>query len=108
MTAMNDGQAIRETLYTATRLLASGTGALKVRLRAAFTPELMALRPEDFPWPDLGLRWGTLLDELAPDRRPQILVASWWDFELVRVAEELVDIYDQVSRRLAAAGPPHA
>jgi hypothetical protein len=105
MTAMNDGQATREKLYTATRLLASGTGALKVRLRAAFTPELMALRPEDFPWPDLGQRWSMLLGELAVDQRPQIVVASWWDFELVRVAEELVDIYDLVSRRVAGAGP---
>ncbi len=102
---MSDGQTTRDKLYSATRLLASGTGALKVRLRAAFTPELMALRPEDFPWPDLGERWATLRAELAPDERPQIVVASWWDFELVRVAEELVDIYDSVSRRVAAAGP---
>jgi hypothetical protein len=105
MTTMSDGQATRDKLYNGIRLLASGTGALKVRLRAAFTPELMALRPEDFPWPDLGERWSALLGELAADQRPQIVVASWWDFELVRVAEELVDIYDLVSRRVAAAGP---
>lgn len=94
-----DGRATRDRLHAATRLLAAGVGPLKGRLRAAFTAELLALRPEDFPWPDLGARWGAVLAELAPHGRPVITLEPWWDFELSHIAEEIVDIYDQAARR---------
>jgi hypothetical protein len=97
-----DGRDIRDKLYGATRRLASGTAPLKARLRAALTAELIALRAEDFPWPDLGERWSGVVNELAPDRRPIIILEQWWDFELIRIAQEIVDIYDQMSRRLQA------
>jgi hypothetical protein len=97
-----DGRDIRDKLYGATRRLASGTAPLKARLRAALTAELIALRAEDFPWPDLGERWSGVVNELAPDQRPIIILEQWWDFELIRIAQEIVDIYDQMSRRLQA------
>ncbi len=93
------GRDTTNKLHAATRLLAGGTGPLKARLRAAFTAELMALRPEDFPWPDLGVRWGAILEELAPNHRPIITLEPWWDFELSHIAEEIVDIYDEAARR---------
>ena len=94
-----DGLETRDKLHAATRALAAGTGPLKARLRAAFTAELMALRAEDFPWPDLGVRWAAILAELAPDQRPVITLEPWWDFELSHIAAEIVDIYDQAARR---------
>ncbi len=95
-----DGRDTRDKLYAATRTLAAGTGPLKTRLRAAFAPDLLALRSEHFPWPDLGDRWGAVINELAPNDRPIITLEEWWDFELIRIAQEIVDIYDQVGRRL--------
>jgi hypothetical protein len=97
------GHETREKLYAATRTLAAGTGPLKARLRASLTKDLVALQPEDFPWPDLGERWSGVISELAPNQRPIITLEQWWDFELIRVAQEIVDIYDQITRRLAAA-----
>ncbi len=43
------------------------------------------------------------MSELAPNHRPIITLEQWWDFELIRVAQEIVDIYDQITRRLAPA-----
>lgn len=97
------GHDTREKLYTATRTLATGTGPLKARLRASLTKDLIALQPGDFPWPDLGERWSGVMSELAPNHRPIITLEQWWDFELIRVAQEIVDIYDQITRRLAPA-----
>jgi hypothetical protein len=97
------GHETREKLYPAIRTLAAGTGPLKSRLRASLTKDLIALQPEDFPWPDLGERWSGVMSELAPNQRPIITLEQWWDFELVRVAQEIVDIYDQITRRLAEA-----
>ena len=95
-------QDVRQTLFALTRTLAAGTGTLKERLRPAFTPAVMALRPEHFPWPDLGLRWGEVMEELAPDNRTHVILAQWWDFELAHIAEEIVDIYDQIARRMGS------
>jgi hypothetical protein len=95
---MTDGPDTRDKLHAATRRLAAGTGTLKARLRAAVTADLLGLRPEDFPSPALWERWRALRDELAPDQRPDIALTSWWDFELSRIALELVDIYDQLTR----------
>jgi hypothetical protein len=95
---MTDGPDTRDKLHAATRRLASGSGPLKARLRAAFTPDLLNLGPEDFPSPALWERWLALREELAPNQRPDIILASWWDFELTRIAEEMVDIYDQLTR----------
>jgi hypothetical protein len=95
-----DRRASRDKLYAATRTLAAGTGPLKARLRSAFTPDLLALQPEQFPWPDLAERWSAVINELAPNGRPIVTLEQWWDFELVRIVEEIVDIYDQVGRRL--------
>jgi hypothetical protein len=83
-----DGRDTRDKLYAATRTLAAGTGPLKTRLRAAFAPDL------------LGLRWAAVVSELAPNERPVITLEEWWDFELIRIAQEIIDIYDQLSRRL--------
>ena len=99
---MNEGHNVRETLYGATRRLAAGMGSLKARLRAALTPEVMALQGADFPWPDLGQRFEAVMSELAPDRTTHVALARWWDFELSHIAEEIVGIYDQVARRLDA------
>jgi hypothetical protein len=99
--AVTEGRDAREALYQAMRALAAGTGPLKTRLRAALTPALMALRAADFPWPDLGQRFETVMSELAPDQGANVILAQWWDFELSHIAEEIVDIYDQVARRLA-------
>ena len=89
----------RDTFLTAIRILASGTGALKVRLRLAFMPELLTLQQEDMPWPDLWDRFLTLREELAPNNRPEVTMEQWWDFELGRIAQEIVDIFDEISRR---------
>ena len=97
-----DGRDVRDKLHAATRALASGTGPLKARLRKAFAPDLRALRPEHFPWPDLAARWSAVIDEVAPHDRSVLTLEEWWDFELVRIAEEIVDIYDQAGRRLGA------
>ena len=75
---------------------------MKERLRAALTPEVMALHADDFPWPDLGSRFDGVIHEIAPDRRTHVVLMLWWDFELSHIAEEFVDIYDQVARRLDA------
>ena len=99
---MSDGRDIREKLYGATRRLAGGVGTVKARLRAALTPEVMALQADDFPWPDLGSRFDGVIEEIAPDRRTHVVLMQWWDFELSHIAEEIVDIYDQVARRLDA------
>jgi hypothetical protein len=96
---VSDGRATREKLYGATRRLAGGMGPVKARLRAALTPEVMALQADDFPWPDLGLRFDGMLDDIAPDRSTHIVLMQRWDFELSHIAEEIVDIYDQVARR---------
>jgi hypothetical protein len=96
---MTDGLDTRETLHAAIRALASGTGTLKTRLRAAFTPEVLRLGAGDFPSPELGVRWMAVREELAPSQRPDIALARWWDFELSRIAEEIVEIYDQLTRR---------
>jgi hypothetical protein len=94
---------VRQILYTLIRTLASGTGPLKSRLRAGFTTPVLTLRSEHFPWPDLGARWNGVMDELAPDNRPQVVLDSWWDFELSRIAQEIVDIFDEVARRSNAS-----
>jgi hypothetical protein len=93
----------REKFYTATRILASGTGPLKTRLRQAFMPSLISLRPEDFPWPDLWERFLAVREELAPNNRPDLAMERWWDFELGRIAQEIVDLYDQIARRAGDA-----
>ena len=95
-----DGRDTRDKLYVAIRTLASGTGPLKARLRSALADDLIALRPDDFPWPDLAERWSGVISELAPNHRPIITLEQWWDFELIRIAQEMVDIYDQLARRL--------
>ncbi len=100
-----DGRDTRDKLYAATRILAAGTGPLKARLRAAFEPNLLTVRSEHFPWPDLGDRWAAVMNELAPNDRPIITLHEWWDFELIRIAQEIVDIYDQLGRRLAGREP---
>ena len=74
-----------------------------MRLRTAFTADLLALRAGHFPWPDLGERWDAVLNELAPNERPIITLEEWWDFELIRVVQEIVDIYDEVGSRLCGA-----
>jgi hypothetical protein len=89
----------REKFYTATSILACGTGALKVRLREAFVPALITLREEEMPWPDLWQRFQTIKDELAPNSRPDVALERWWDFELGRIAQEIVDIFDEICRR---------
>ena len=99
---MNEGRDTLDKLYGATRRLAGGMGTLKERLRAALTPEVMALEANDFPWPDLAQRFQAVVHEVAPERRSHVMLAQWWDFELSHVAEEIVDIYDQVARRLDA------
>jgi hypothetical protein len=103
-----DGRDTLDKLFAATRILAAGTGPLKTRLRAAFAPDLLALRSEHFPWPDLGDRWAAVVNELAPNQRPVITLEEWWDFELIRIAQEIVDIYDQVGRRLGTLQGPSA
>ena len=100
MTDQIAAEDVRGVLFGIIRILASGTGTLKERMRPAFPAEAMALRPEHFPWPDLGARWGAVMAELAPNNRPQLKLAPWWDFELAHIAEEIVDIYDQIVRRL--------
>src|ERR1700761_539487 len=97
-----DGRDIRDKLYGATRRLASGTAPLKARLRAALTAELIALRAEDFPWPDLGERWSGVINELASDQGPIVLLEQWGDFELIPIAQAIGDTYDQLARRLQA------
>ncbi|WP_284945413.1 hypothetical protein [Acidisoma cladoniae] len=99
---MNEGHTAREQLYHATRSLAAGMGPLKARLRAALTPEVMALRAEDFPRADLGRRFEAVVHELAPDQRAPLVLAQWWDFELSHIAEEIVDIYHQLARQAEA------
>lgn len=89
----------RDKFLTATRILASHAGPMKVRLREAFVPDLIALTPEDLPWPDLWDRFLTLREELAPHNRADVLMERWWDFELGRIASEIVDIYDELTRR---------
>ncbi len=89
----------RDRFYKATCILASGTGTLKVRLREAFVPALITLREEDMPWPDLWDRFITLRQEIAPDDRPDVLLERWWDFELSRIAHEIVDIFDELVSR---------
>ncbi|WP_419760428.1 hypothetical protein [Acidisoma sp.] len=99
---MNEGRLTRDKLYGAIRKLAGGTGTLKERLRSALTVEVMTLRADDFPWPDLGQRFDAVINEIAPDRRTHIVLAQWWDFELGHIAEEIVDVYHELSRRLDA------
>jgi len=77
-------------------------GPLKARLQAALTLEVMTLQAEDFPWADLGQRFEAVINEVAPSRGSHVVLAQWWDFELSHIAEEIVDIYDQVARRLDA------
>jgi hypothetical protein len=89
----------RNKFYTATCVLASGTGALKVRLRQAFVPTLITLQEEEMPWPDLWVRFTALKEELAPNNRPDVALERWWDFELGRIAQEIVDIFDEITRR---------
>lgn len=91
---------IREKFHTATSTLASGTGPLKTRLRQAFVPTLITLQAEDFPWPDLWDRFLAVKEELAPNNRPDVALERWWDFELGRIAHEIVEIYDQITRRV--------
>jgi hypothetical protein len=91
--------ATRDKFYTATSTLACGTGALKVRLREAFVPTLITLREEEMPWPDLWERFTLIKEELAPNNRPDVALERWWDFELGRIAQEIVDIFDEISRR---------
>jgi len=103
-----DGRDTRDKLYAAVRILGAGTGPLKTRLRAAFSPDVLALRSEHFPWPDLGDRWTAVVNELAPNDRPTVTLQEWWDFELIRIAQEIVDIYDQLGRRLGDPQAPAA
>ncbi|GAB0114591.1 hypothetical protein [Acidisoma sp. C75] len=91
--------ATREKFLKATRILASHTGPMKVRLREALVPDLLMLTAEDMPWPDLWERFVTIREELAPHHKPDVLLERWWDFELGRVALEIVDIYDALTRR---------
>ncbi|GAB0118944.1 hypothetical protein [Acidisoma sp. 7E03] len=96
---MDTASETREKFLTATRILASHAGPMKVRLREAFVPDLIALTPADMPWPDLWDRFLTLREELAPHNRADVLLERWWDFELGRIAGEIVDIYDELTRR---------
>jgi hypothetical protein len=68
-----DGRDGRDRLHGATRRLAGGMGTVKARLRAALTPEVMALQADDFPWPDLGSRFDDIINEIAPDRRTHVV-----------------------------------
>jgi hypothetical protein len=99
---VTEGRETRDKLYGATRRLAAGMGTLQARLRAALTADVMALEAQDFPWPDLGQRFAAVMSELAPDQRAGLKLAQWWDFELSHIAEEFVDIYHEVTRRLDA------
>ena len=92
----------REKFLTATRVLASGTGTLKVRLRLALVPDLLVLRQDQMPWPDLWDRFITLREEVAPNGRRDVALEQWWDFELGRIAQEVVDIFDEITRRPSA------
>lgn len=92
---------IRTRFYTATCTLATGTGALKLRLRQAFVPGLITLRADEMPWPDLWERFLVVREELAPNNRPDVMLEQWWDFELGRIAQEIVDLYDEITRRSA-------
>ena len=92
----------REKFLTAIRVLSSGTGTLKVRLRLALVPDLLVLRQDQMPWPDLWDRFLTLREEVAPNGRRDVALDQWWDFELGRIAQEVVDIFDEITRRQGA------
>lgn len=98
-TVTSTAHATREKFLNATRILASHTGPMKARLREALVPDLLTLAPEDMPWPDLWERFITIREEIAPHQKNDVLLERWWDFELGRVALEIVDIYDEISRR---------
>jgi hypothetical protein len=98
-TVTSTAHATREKFLNATRILASHTGPMKARLREALVPDLLTLTPEDMPWPDLWERFITIREEIAPHQKTDVLLERWWDFELGRIALEIVDLYDEMSRR---------
>ena len=98
----DDGSYAWEKLYLANRNLAAGTGPLKQRLRDAFIPHLMTVVPHrDLLWDDLRQRFEALMEDLAPNNRVDVALEEWSEFDLIRIAQEIADIYDTVARRVA-------
>jgi hypothetical protein len=87
-------------LYLANRKLAAGSGLLKERLRETFNPNLMTLVPErDLPWCDLREGSETPMLDFAPNGRVDIALGSRPEFDLSRIAQEIVSIYDGVAQK---------
>jgi len=96
-----DGKYAWEKLYTAVLILATGTGPIQQRLEHAYVPHLMSLRSDHhFPWPDLRQRFEDLMEEMAPEGRFDIALASWSELDLRRIVEGIVGVFNGVARRL--------
>ena len=98
---MNDGGYAWEKLYTAVLILAKGSGRLQERLRDAYVPHLISLQADHhFPWPSLRRRFVDLMDEVAPNGDFGTALSNWPDYDLQRIATELVGLYDSVTRHM--------
>ena len=91
-----NGDYAWEKLYTAVLIVASESGSIHERLRGAYIPHLMSLRADHhFPWEDLRQRFKDLIEELAPNGRVDIALATLPEIDLKRIVEELVGLYDE-------------
>ncbi|WP_158927054.1 hypothetical protein [Acidisphaera sp. S103] len=88
-----------EKLYDAVRTLAHGSDPLAVRLRDAYTGALIRLQARDFPDPDLCERFILLKEEMSPQGRIDVALASWGEIDLRRIADLILSLYDAVARK---------
>lgn len=96
-----DGHYAWEKMYLAVRALATDTGSLRARLEDACIPSLISLRLEHhFPWPDLREDFENLMHDMAPEGHFKAALALWPEEDLKRIAGDIVDIYNRITRRL--------
>ena len=96
-----EGHYAWEKLHVAVLALAAGSGSPRDRLEDAYVSSLIRLRPEHhFPWPDLRQRFEDLMQDMAPEGKSKVALASWPDEDLKRIAEGIVGVYDRVARRM--------
>jgi hypothetical protein len=93
-----------EKLHVAVSILATGTGTLMERLKDAHVSSLIRLQTDDFSDVDTRNRFAILMDGISPQGRSDVALAMWTEEELRRLAEEVVKLYDAVTRRMGAMG----